>query len=135
MSILSGTTANPGPAPAAPPAASGGPARGRSHLIAGARVVGELTAPGTLEIQGRVEGRVGADAIVIEERGTVEGEAQGGAVEIRGGFDGTLTGGAVRIQSGARVSGTILYESLSIESGAEVTATFTRARAVPAPQG
>ena len=120
-----------GQAPSPPlPAGAGG----RSHLVAGARLTGDLTAPGILEVQGRVEGRVSADSVVIEERGAIDGEVQGASVSIRGEFAGTLTGGAVRIHASARVQGTILYETLSVESGAEVTAAFTRARAtVPEP--
>jgi hypothetical protein len=66
--------------------------------------------------------------VVIEERGTVEGEIQAAAIGVRGHFRGHLAGGAVRIHATARISGTIRYESLTIESGSEITASFERAK-------
>jgi cytoskeletal protein CcmA (bactofilin family) len=119
MSMSNGPAANPGP---------GGPG-GRSHLVAGTRIVGNITAPGLLEIQGTVEGRVMADSVVIEERGLVDGEVQAASIGVRGTFSGHIAGGAVRIHAAAKVTGTIRYESLSIESGSEITATCERASA------
>ena len=121
MAITSGPAANPG---VAPYAAQGG----RSHLVAGTRIVGDISAPGLLEIQGQVDGRVIADSVVIEERGIVEGEVQAAAIGVKGTFTGHLAGGAIRIHATARLAGTIRYDTLSIESGSEITATFERAR-------
>ncbi|WP_210529054.1 bactofilin family protein [Rubellimicrobium arenae] len=121
MAISSGAAVNPGPAPY-------GAQGGRSHLIAGTRIVGDITAPGLLEIQGEVEGRVIADSVVIEERGTVNGEVQAAAVGVKGTFTGHISGGAVRVHATARLSGTIRYETLSIDSGSEITATCERAQ-------
>ena len=108
---------------------------GRSVLAAGTRVVGDIDAPGHLELQGRVEGRVTAESVVIEDRGSVGGEVEGTSVAVRGAFDGRLMGGTVRIHATARVSGTVTYVSLMIESGAEVTAGFDRVAPDPPPEG
>ena len=121
MAMTSGAAANPGPAPQ-------GAQGGRSHLVAGTRIVGNITAPGLLEIQGQVEGRVVADSVVIEERGTVEGEIMAAAIGVRGHFDGHLAGGAVRIHATARVTGSIRYDTLSVESGSEMTASCEPAK-------
>jgi cytoskeletal protein CcmA (bactofilin family) len=110
--------------PAAP-----GATGGRSHLVAGTRIVGDITAPGLLEIQGSVEGRVTADSVVIEERGVVDGEVQAQAIGVRGTFSGHLNGGAVRVHATAKITGTIRYDTLSIESGSEITASCERTRA------
>ena len=67
-----------------------------------------------------VKGRVDASAIVIEEAGEVEGELHAASIDIKGRFKGQVTGGKVRLHTSARVTGNITYESLSIESGAEV---------------
>ncbi len=126
MSILGGQ--------AAPPASSGSTATsglpapagqgGRSQLSAGVRIVGEFQAPGHLELGGRIEGVVLADSVVVEEQGEIRGEVRAGAVGVKGVFEGTLAGGAVRLHATARVAGTVLYDTLSIEAGAEVTAAF-----------
>jgi cytoskeletal protein CcmA (bactofilin family) len=121
MAMTSGATANPGPG-------AQGVQGGRSHLVAGTSIVGNITAPGLLEIQGQIEGRVVADSVVIEERGTVEGEIQAAAIGVRGHFKGHLAGGAVRIHATARITGTIRYETLTVESGSEITASCERAK-------
>lgn len=120
MAMTSGPALNPGPA-------QQGAQGGRSHLVAGTRIVGDITAPGLLEIQGQVEGRVIADSVVVEERGTVDGEVQAAAIGIKGTFNGHITGGAVRVHASARLSGTIRYTTLTVESGSEITATCERA--------
>ncbi len=103
------------------PAGSGG----RSHLGAGSRITGELHFPGTVELPGYVKGRVDASAIVIEESGEVEGELQAGNITIKGRFKGRISGGTVKLHASARVNGDISYESLSIDSGAELEGQCT----------
>lgn len=93
---------------------------GRSHLGAGSRLVGELYFPGTVELPGFVRGRVDASAIVIDTDGEVEGELHAATVSIKGRFKGQISGGAVKLYSSARVHGDITYESLSVDTGAEV---------------
>lgn len=96
------------------------PAGGRSHLGAGSRIIGELQFPGTVELPGYVKGRVEASAITIEETGEVEGELHAASIAIKGRFTGQLTGGTVNLHATARVSGDLVYERLSVESGAEL---------------
>jgi cytoskeletal protein CcmA (bactofilin family) len=103
------------------PAGSGG----RSHLGAGSRIVGELSFPGTVELPGYVKGRVEAAAIVIEETGEVEGELHAASIAIKGRFNGEVNGGTVQLHASARVVGNIAYESLSIDSGAELEGKCT----------
>ncbi|MFO7758199.1 MAG: polymer-forming cytoskeletal protein [Roseovarius sp.] len=103
------------------PAGSGG----RSHLGAGSRIVGELSFPGTVELPGYVKGHVEAAAIVIEETGEVEGELHAASVAIKGHFTGQIMGGNVKLHASARVVGDISYESLSIDSGAELEGKCT----------
>ena len=97
---------------------------GHSHLGAGSRISGELFFSGTVELPGYVKGRVEASAIVIEEAGEVEGELHAASITIKGRFKGQVMGGKVRLHASARVIGEITYESLSIESGAEVEGQY-----------
>lgn len=122
MAMFGSGAATPAPAP------QDAPSGGRSHLVAGTKIVGDISAPGLLEIQGEVRGRVMADSVVIEERGTVDGEVQAAAIGVKGTFTGHLNGGIVRVHSSARLSGTIRYDTLSIESGSEITATCKKAK-------
>jgi cytoskeletal protein CcmA (bactofilin family) len=93
---------------------------GRSHLGAGSRITGELYFPGTVELPGYVKGRMEASAIVIEEAGEVEGELCAASIIIKGRLNGQVIGGIVKLHTSAQVTGEITYESLSIETGAQV---------------
>jgi cytoskeletal protein CcmA (bactofilin family) len=128
MSMTSGQAAYPGAGQGEGQATGAG---GRSHLVAGARLTGDLAVPGLIEIGGRVEGRVTADAVVVEPQGSVEGEVEGASVAVRGEVNGRVVAGAVRLHATARVGGQVTYETLSIEPGAEVTAAFERRAARP----
>ena len=130
MSMTSGPAGGPGGG-----VDGNGSRAGRSHLVAGTRIVGDITAPGTLEIQGRVEGRVVADAVVVEEKGVVEGEVKAEAIGVKGTVSGHLAGAQVRVHATAKLSGTVRYGTLMIESGAEITATCERAPAAAARAG
>ncbi|MFT7593064.1 MAG: cytoskeletal protein CcmA (bactofilin family) [Paracoccaceae bacterium] len=97
-----------------------GRANGRSHFTAGSRLAGDLHVPGLVELLGHVDGKVSADAILVEESGSVDGELEAAKVAIKGQFEGKIFGGIVILHASAKVSGEIFYETLSIESGAQV---------------
>jgi cytoskeletal protein CcmA (bactofilin family) len=98
---------------------------GRSYFGAGSELKGDLHASGLVELFGHLEGMVTADAVMIEEQGSARGELHAADVTIKGQFEGKIFGGDVKLNSGAKVSGEILYETLSIDSGAEVNSKCT----------
>jgi cytoskeletal protein CcmA (bactofilin family) len=99
---------------------------GRSHFAAGAKLSGDLTVPGLMELSGHIDGKITADSIVIEANGSAIGELHADSVAIKGRLDGSIHGQDVKLHSSAKVSGEILYQTLTIESGAEVNATCSR---------
>ena len=96
---------------------------GRSHFTVGSKLTGELRVPGLVELLGHVDGKVTADAIMIEESGSVDGELHAAKVAIKGRFKGKIFGSVVNLHSTAKISGEIFYETLSVESGAQVNST------------
>lgn len=98
-------------------------AGGRSHLAAGSKLSGDLHVPGHVELRGQVDGRIYADAILIEESGSVSGELHAADIAIKGKLEGKISGAVIKLHDSANVSGEIVYETLSIENGAEVNAT------------
>ncbi|MCB1311728.1 MAG: polymer-forming cytoskeletal protein [Sedimentitalea sp.] len=109
-----------------PQSAPSRPSGGRSHFAAGAKLSGDLTVPGLMELLGHIDGKIFADAIVIEEGGSALGELHAESVGIKGRFEGEIHGRHVTLHSRAQVSGAIHYETLTIESGAEVSASCAR---------
>lgn len=108
---------------------------GRSVLIPGTRIKGDIDAPGVLEIQGHVVGHVGAETVVVAEAGHVEGEIKAQAVTILGRVDGSVDTAALRLHGSAQVEGTMIYDTIAIDSGASITAQVRprQRRADPAP--
>ncbi|MBV6635084.1 MAG: polymer-forming cytoskeletal protein [Mameliella sp.] len=105
--------------------------KARSHLAAGAKLVGDLTIPGHFELVGHADGRIRADGITIEAGGSAVGELRADRIVVTGKFEGQILGGDVKLSAGAQVSGEISYTTLTIESGANVNCSFSRV----GPQG
>lgn len=103
-----------------------GPSGGRSLFAAGAKLRGDLSVPGLMELLGHIDGKIFADAIMIEKGGSAIGELHAERVAVKGQLDGSIHGRDVTLHSSARVSGEIHYETLTIESGAEVDASCAR---------
>ena len=98
-------------------------AGGRSNFAAGSKLTGDIHAPGLVELLGHIDGRIYADAILIEDSGSVAGELHAVDIAIKGKLEGSVSGGVVKLHGSASVSGEVVYETLSIENGAEVNAT------------
>lgn len=84
---------------------------------------GEITSCDTLIVEGRVEATLNdARMIDVAPSGLFKGEATVQEAEISGRFDGTLTArNVLTVRPGGRVSGTVRYGRIVIESGGEVS--------------
>lgn len=115
------------PMPMPPQTATNRPP-GRSVLSADLRIVGDLTAEGTVEIMGEVEGSVRAKALVLAQDGRLSGTVTAETVEIRGRLQGSVACGALSLRSSADVTAEVTYQTLAIDSGATVEGAFRRAK-------
>ena len=113
----------PSPETSPSPVGSNG---GRSHFAAGAKLSGDLTVPGVMELSGHIDGKITADSIVIEANGSAIGELHADSVEVKGRLEGNIYGQDVKLYSSSKVSGQIFYQTLTIESGAEVNSCCSR---------
>ena len=105
--------------------------QGRSSSIEGRKLVvgreiclnGEITSCDTLVVEGEVEATLtDARLIDVAETGLFKGSATVDEAEINGRFDGDLTArDLLTVRAGGRVSGTIRYGRIVIESGGEIT--------------
>jgi cytoskeletal protein CcmA (bactofilin family) len=83
-----------------------------------ARIVGDLTSEGEIEVQGTVEGNIRSRRVKVGEGGQVHGEIVAEAVDIRGLVEGPVVAAIVSVARTARVIGHITHRELSIEPGA-----------------
>lgn len=115
-----GRTPDPAPAPAnevtAEPAAAPPPAP--SVISAKAEMVGSITTPEELHIEGVVEGDVRASKIVIRASGVVKGSVSADVIVIHGKVEGRIDGGHVLLCAGAMVHGEVTHCSLGIDTKA-----------------
>jgi cytoskeletal protein CcmA (bactofilin family) len=79
--------------------------------------VGKTAAPG-----------VSCGALTQGESGEVRGNINAGEARLAGLVDGAVEAATLTLEASARVTGDILYESLSVAAGAEVEGRFKRRR-------
>jgi cytoskeletal protein CcmA (bactofilin family) len=97
-----------------------------SIISADLDILGNLVSEGAIDIEGRVQGNVRADRVVIRKEGRVFGDVMGGEIHIYGQVRGLVKAKDVHLYESCRVEGTIMHELLSIEDGAFVDGKFKR---------
>jgi cytoskeletal protein CcmA (bactofilin family) len=81
---------------------------------------------GTLQVEGKVEGDVVGNEVIIGEKGHVTGVVSGQSVVVHGAVAGTVKGVNVVLSSSARVDGDVLHHQLSVEQGAHLDGRVRR---------
>lgn len=124
-----GTTVTPA-APAAGQATA--PARGGngkpSVLASDLRISGDVTSAGSIEVLGEIDGTITARGLTVGGEGRVTGIVTADTVDVKGRLDGKVTSDSFAMRSTAVVTADITYQTLSIESGAQIEGRFSRAQ-------
>ena len=82
---------------------------------------GDLNVQGTLRIDGRIEGQLEADHLILSESAVVKGEVKAKRLIVGGTVDGSIDAQElVEIKSKGKVLGDIFTRRLSISEGGEV---------------
>lgn len=89
-------------------------------------VLGNIVSEGVLDIDGKIEGNVRCQSASIRENGKIRGDVMADTVHVYGSVEGLIKARTVILYASARVAGTIMHESLSIEDGAFVDGKFKR---------
>lgn len=111
------------------------PANATGTLIVGRgiEVRGEIDSCERLVVEGRVEAGLAAESLEVLSGGELKGTAEVETAEIAGSFDGTLTARReLVIRAGGKVSGTIRYARVTIESGGEISGDVAVGTEAPA---
>ncbi len=81
---------------------------------------GEFTVKGILRVDGRIEGRVNADCVVLSETGVIKGEIIAPKIIVGGKIEGSLRAqDIVEIKATGKVLGDIFTNKLSVTEGGE----------------
>lgn len=108
---------------AAAPGRSGGTF---SYIGGEVTVTGDIATEGELHVDGKVNGDIRCGSLTQGEGGEVRGNIGAGVARLAGLVDGAVDAGTLTLEASARVTGDILYESLSVAAGAEVEGRFKR---------
>jgi cytoskeletal protein CcmA (bactofilin family) len=82
------------------------------------RITGSLVSQGEVQLDGRIDGDIKAEHLVIGSSGVVEGVVEASSVVVKGKIIGSLNASEVKIEKNAHVLGDIFHDTLSIEAGA-----------------
>ncbi len=96
------------------------PAASRLAIEAGQSIVGDVSFSGTVQIDGRIEGNVSANRVIVGTAAIVNGAVKGRSVYVDGTVNGAIDCGAISLASTASVKGDITYETMTIASGASI---------------
>lgn len=79
---------------------------------------GTMRVPGTASIDGRLEGDLTADTVIIQSNGSMDGRTTANHVRVAGLLNNTtIANKTLLIESAGRIAGSITYEELEIKKG------------------
>jgi len=81
---------------------------------------------GTLQVEGKIEGDVIGNEVIIGDKGHVTGVVSGNTVVVHGAVAGTVKGVHVALKAGSRVDGDVLHQQLSVDQGAHLDGRVRR---------
>ena len=100
---------------------------GRTHIGAGAHIIGEVISSGSVELRGHITGRLVSSngqkngTVLVNTQGSFQGQLVGDAVTILGQVQGTVrSAGVLQLGADARGQADLGYGDLYIEPGAVI---------------
>jgi len=97
-----------------------------SVIAEGMHVLGNIVSDGVLDIDGKIDGNVRGQMVTVRPNGSIRGDVTADTVHVHGEVDGLIKAKTVMLYAAARVSGTIMHESIIVEDGAFVDGKFKR---------
>ncbi|SIT65610.1 Polymer-forming protein [Ectothiorhodosinus mongolicus] len=95
--------------------------KGNLVIGQGAKIKGDIQAPGMVTIAGTVTGKLRGKSVQVTQSGRVEGELHGDQVEIEGIVSDAITAKQnLRVRASAQVMGNVHYGSIEIQNGARI---------------
>jgi cytoskeletal protein CcmA (bactofilin family) len=89
-------------------------------------ITGDIATPGQLHIDGKVVGDVQCGSLSQGESGSIAGNIKADDAKLAGLIDGAVSAGTLLLESSSRITGDVLYETLTVATGAQVDGRFKR---------
>lgn len=87
---------------------------------------GEIQSRGVIEVEGKINGKIKGNNVVIRESGFIEGEIAADSIVVKGSVNGNLSAKSINICAKAKVLGNIEYGVLSVDDGASIEGSFKK---------
>ncbi|MBT6826607.1 MAG: polymer-forming cytoskeletal protein, partial [Rhodospirillales bacterium] len=81
-------------------------------------ITGNLLSKGEIQIDGRIEGDIDTETLLVGEFAHINGDIRAERVRVYGHVNGQITAQSVTLASTAHVTGDVVHEDLSIDKGA-----------------
>ena len=91
-----------------------------SILASSFSLKGSISCKGELQIDGRVNGNINGEKVILGPDSSMDGTLTADEVIISGKFKGKIKGKSIRLETGALVDAEITYEILAIEDGSSI---------------
>jgi cytoskeletal protein CcmA (bactofilin family) len=89
-------------------------------------IEGNVSGQGDLHIDGAVEGDIDCGILIIGASGRIKGHVNAKRATVAGTVDGTVSAETLIVEKSASITGDLSYNSLSIETGAQVDGRLTQ---------
>lgn len=110
----------------AAPSRSSGAGGALSFIGSEVTITGNVGGGGNLHIDGRIDGDVTCNSLILGQSGQVNGNVTAEDAKIAGTVNGTVAAKALSIEASARINGDLSYDAVSVESGAQVEGRVKR---------
>jgi cytoskeletal protein CcmA (bactofilin family) len=87
---------------------------------------GNVTGEGDLHIDGAVDGDIDCGILIIGAAGRIKGNVTAKRATVAGTVDGTVNAETLIVEKSASITGDLSYNSVSIETGAQVDGRLTQ---------
>jgi cytoskeletal protein CcmA (bactofilin family) len=83
-------------------------------------ITGNISGEGDIHLDGVIDGDVRCRSLILGSGGRIRGNIEADKATIAGAVEGTVSATTLTIEKSARVKGDLSYDSVSMETGAQV---------------
>ncbi len=97
-----------------------------TSIASGTECNGNLATDGEVHVDGTVNGHINAHVCLVSANGVVAGEISADEIIVCGRITGPLRAYHVHLQSGARIDGDVISDTIAVDSGAILNGSVHR---------
>ncbi len=95
---------------------------------------GSMQVPGTASIDGKLEGELSADTVIVQNNGSMDGRTTANHVRVAGSLTNTTVANkSLVVESSGLIGGSITYNELEIKKGGQLQGNIYKVGQQPAP--